>query len=191
MGTYDRHCPAMEEVLVLPTASPTKSPPAAPTSLPAESPAASPSSAPMCDHIATSTSCTASSEYDARHGCENTYDGQMSGQGSRNDAGKAWATKGEGEGSWIKLNFDRLTTINTMEYYNRDAFRNNEANTDVSLLFSDGSTQIVNGISQNDSSTHMFSAVSTTSVKITVTGVHGTVNNGAEEIIFSYTCLKI
>ena len=58
----------------------------------------------------------------------------------------------------------------------------------LTLRFSDGSTQSVSGISQDESSTHTFADVSTTSVMVTVTAVWGTANNGAEEITFSYVC---
>ena len=75
--------------------------------------------------MAAITSCSSSS-FDlgpdtAQYGCQNAYDGQTAAYRSRADSGKAWASDGEGVGSWIELGFDRPTVVNTMQYYNRDA----------------------------------------------------------------------
>eukprot|EP00493_Phyllostaurus_siculus_P021415 UN21742 len=91
------------------------------------------------------TSCTASSEFSSNYVCENAFDGQRAETGSRGDAGNAWATKGEGVGSWIELTFDEATSIDMMRYSNRDAFgiALEDSNRQVTLSFSDGSTAVV------------------------------------------------
>jgi len=124
--------------------------------------------------VATITSCASSSQYSPRYGCENVFDGLAS----------DWATYFQGVDSWIRLYFDELTVINTIEYVNRGAAV--EANKDITLLFSDGSTQTVTDISITGSSIHTFTDVTTTSVEITVDKVWSTWNNGAREITFSY-----
>merc|ERR1712238_422718 len=96
-----------------------------------------------------------------------------------------WATYGTTVGQWIRLYFDEPTVINTIEYVNRGAV---EANKEITLLFSDGSTQTVTGISITGSSIHTFTDVTTTSVKITVDKVDkvwSAYQNGAREISFT------
>jgi len=129
-----------------------------------------------CGVAAAFASCTASSEFDAQYGCANVA----------NSDGE-WATKAEATGSWIQMNFASETTINTMKYTNRDFI---ESNKKVQLEFSDGSTVVVDDITQSEVvSTHRFPSVSTSSVKISVIEHYTWVNNGAKEITFSSECV--
>ena len=155
-----------------------------------EPPPSQPPSMPPCTAATTTVaSCTASSEHSSSYSCDNAFDGAQAAQGSANDAGIAWATRGEGVGSWIEATFAQPVTINTMMYANRDAHASgSESNRDVRLTFSDGSYADVAGISAVGSSTHAFPATLTSTVRVTVRAVHGAVNNGAEEITFSNTC---
>jgi len=136
------------------------------------------------------TSCTASSEYSASFSCEKAYDGQTGAKGSGRDIGTAWATQGEGIGSWIELHFDQPTTINMMKYANRDAHTGSqESNRVVGLTFSDGTIAIVElvdptSVADDWLTEYNFPSVTTTFVLITVVTVWGTAHNGAEEIAF-------
>ena len=133
--------------------------------------------------------CTASSIYSEQYHCENVFDGATSDLGSGADEMTAWATQGEGVGSWIELSFASPQNINAMKYANRDAFAasGQEANKQVRLDFSDGSSATVDLLPvENENFDHYYSfpSVVTSSVRITVLTVYGTVNNGAEEIAF-------
>ena len=131
-----------------------------------------------CGVAAAFASCTASSFYNSNLRCDNVAD---------NVASTEWATNGEGVDSWIQMNFASETTINTMKYTNRGA---SDANKKVQLEFSDGSTVVVDDITQSEVvSTHRFPSVSTSSVKITVIEVYQATNNGAREISFSFECV--
>lgn len=139
------------------------------------------------------TSCSASEEHTTAPGyyCDNAYDGQTADQNSGYDGGISWATNADGSvGQWINLVFDQPTTINTMEYANRDAHApgGTAHATSVDLLFSDGTTTRVDGIATTGSSTHRFPAVVTTSVRVTVASATAGGYVGAEEITFSQTC---
>ena len=118
------------------------------------------------------TACSSSSEYDSRYTCSKAFDGSVV---------TAWATKGEGVGSWIWLQLDGAYTLATMDYANRGG---NERNKVVRLEFSDGSTQQVT--LQNSAATArlILTPVSTTFVKIVVISVYSTYHNGANEISF-------
>lgn len=58
-------------------------------------------------------SCSASSEYDDNYLCENAIDGQL---GDHQD----WASKQEGPGAWIKVNFNQTYKIVGFELRNRN-----------------------------------------------------------------------
>jgi len=142
-------------------------------------------------NMGTITSCSASEEHATAPGyyCDNAYDGQTAEPNSNNDGGISWATNaGSAVGQWINLVFDQPTTINTMEYANRDAHAHTAHATSVDLLFSDGTTTRVDGIATTGSSTHSFPAVVTTSVRVTVVSATAGGYVGAEEITFSQTC---
>ena len=152
-----------------------------------------PPPAPCVPDVGTITSCSASEEHATAPGyyCNNAYDGQTAAYGSHNDGGISWATNGgDPVGQWINLVFDQPTTINTMEYANRDAHApgGTAHATSVDLLFSDGTTTRVDGIATTGSSTHRFPAVVTTSVRVTVASATAGGYVGAEEITFSQTC---
>ena len=104
------------------------------------------------------------------------------------DIGHAWATSGQGVGSWIKLNFATSTTISSMRYANRDAFYD-ESNRLVELQFSNGKKVQITLVAASSSSDdfdrlYNFPPVTTSYVKIVVKSTYATVNNGADEIQF-------
>ena len=76
--------------------------------------------------------------------------------------------------------FDGEHTIGKMVYLNR---HESEANKDLTLTFSDGSTQTVT-VAQDSTSEHDLTPVTTSFVKIDVTSHYTKVNNGAHRIDF-------
>jgi len=119
-------------------------------------------------------SCTASSDYNGQDPCGNAYDGSM-----RSD----WGTAGEGTGSWIKLQFAGAQAIAAMNFANRPF--SSALSKGLKLEFSDRSTRVV-ALQQNSASQRfaLAPAVTTTFVKIVVTSVYTSSNNGATEISF-------
>jgi phage baseplate assembly protein gpV len=116
-------------------------------------------------------SCTSSSQFSADWSCENALDESTS---------TAWATSGEGVGSWIEFEFNKSEYLQRMIYDNRDSVKG--ANKKVLLEFSDGTTQEFD--LDEDETTVELAGKQTTSVKITVQEVYSTHNNGAKEITF-------
>ena len=101
-------------------------------------------------------SCSASSRYNADFDCLKAFDGNF---------GTAWATSGEGSGSWIKAEFGKTVSVNGFEYQNRAA---NEANKDVTLSFSQGSAQMFTLTQSTLASYTLSPAQKTTFVTITI-----------------------
>ncbi|KAK3284292.1 hypothetical protein CYMTET_8050 [Cymbomonas tetramitiformis] len=117
-------------------------------------------------------SCSASSEYDGSNQCARAYDGTTN----------QWHTQQQNVGAWIQLNFAADTTIDRFQFTN---VCGNERNSALELSFSDGSVQTVSGV-PDDCTTAMYdlTPVRTSHVKVTVTAVHASKNNGAREIRF-------
>ena len=135
------------------------------------------------------TSCTSSSQYNEQFSCEKAYDND----GHANVGEFATASE---SGGWIQLNFDGQVTVGSMAFQQRWA--EIDWATEVTLQFSDGSTQVVQ-LQQNPSiATYPISPARTTSyVKITFTTMKYPVgstppqgfteltgNSGAKEIQF-------
>ena len=126
------------------------------------------------DPAVPSANCSASSEYASpQHICENAFD---------SDQDSDWATQGEGVGSWIQSNFGAEYSVTRFEYRHR---AHDEDNRQITLSFSDGSTQSF-VLQDNIRSIQSFavSPVQTSFVRLTVDSVYETVNNGARQIIF-------
>ena len=126
----------------------------------------------MCWVLVSVASCSASSEYSYYYVCENAYDG---------DVEEAWATNGEGVGSWIEFNFDENYRITKMEFTNRPG--DVDKTSQILLTFSDGETQTVD-LERDVTIAELVETNSVNSVRIEVTGVYGSMNNGAMEIKF-------
>jgi len=120
-----------------------------------------------------SASCTASSEYPGGgYACERAFD-------TNPDAD--WATHGEGVGSWIQSNFGTAYRINRFEYRHRAP---DEDNKDITLSFSDGTSQTFTLENRDDIQSFDIVPVPSSFVKLTVVSVYSTVNNGARQIRF-------
>jgi len=118
--------------------------------------------------------CTASSEYAERYSCEKAFD---------NDKGSAWASKGEGVGAWIQATFPRPVKIVKLKILQRRV--PSEANKQISLTTSFGWSHTAMLPEKGDTQWNIITLpepVTTSSVKITVKDVYGTINNGFKEI---------
>jgi len=92
------------------------------------------------------------------------------------DYTREWATVGGKAGSWIQLNWANPVTLNRVVLFDRP----NTADqvTGGTLTFSDGTTQAVGSLDNNGGATTVtFNARTTTSLRLTITGVSGTTEN--------------
>ena len=116
-------------------------------------------------------SCYASSEYSANYTCDKAFD---------ENEGDGWATRGEGDGAWIKINLDslhHLTKVMIMQ-------RSGEYFKDISLEFLDGNpadfslsnSTIWEEIELDNNN------ITTNYVNISAINVHNKVNNGFAEM---------
>ena len=123
-------------------------------------------------------SCSASTEHDSNYKCDNAFNGIH-----QDGGGKAWATKGEGVGSWIRGNFGKKYTVTKFQYMQRGC--NCEHNRGIRLSFSDGTYQDFELKKDNSLQTlALKKPVSTYYVLIKVLTQWSKVNNGANEIVF-------
>ena len=121
------------------------------------------------------SSCSASTEYDENHVCEKTFDG--------NSGSYSWATKGEGAGAWIQVNFDGLSRITKVLVLPRGNPAADGMFKDITLEFQDLSIAeftLSNAYEWNEielSGSHI-----STYVNITATSVYSQINNGFSEL---------
>jgi len=123
--------------------------------------------------------CKASSEFNKKFGCKKAFDGNLS-VGKKKSA---WATKGEGIGSWIQATFNKTFAINQLKILQRHFPA--ESNKKVELQFSSGLKQMATLPAKGDKHWNIIrlsNGVLSDSVKITVKDVYGTINNGFKEI---------
>jgi len=123
--------------------------------------------------------CSASSTFSRKWGCSKAFDGIL--QTSRE--GSAWASRGEGVGAWIQAEFNTPVTIKKIKILQR--FYGIEANKEIEISFDGDLTQ--NAVLPATGSRHwnvikLSRGVLTKSLKISITEVYGTVNNGFKEI---------
>ena len=129
--------------------------------------------------LITPTNCTASSEYSDLYACTNAFDGVTD---STDDG--VWVTAGEGQGSWIQLNFDQKYVLSRLRLQQRSSTM--ELSKGIQLEFSDNSTQEIElAFREYDAFIwEEFSLTPVTSmyIKLTVLSVWSTYNNGFIEI---------
>jgi len=130
------------------------------------------------------SSCTASSEYSSTWSCMKAFDG-VTAQGRK---ASAWASKGEGAGSWIQANFKAPAELSKFSYMQREC--QCEHNKGIVLEFSDGSIQSFILSKSNLLQTFKLDMVTTTYVKVYIITTYTKVNNGAKEIQFFGTTKK-
>jgi len=122
--------------------------------------------------------CEASSEAGAGYGCRSAFDG-------KDDT--AWATNGEGVHSWIMATFEGSWDITAMTILQNGG---DELNKRLRLTFSDGSSQVKDLTNAPEAQTVQLTPVRTSSVRIEVLDVYGTLNNGARTIAFTGTAAE-
>lgn len=125
-------------------------------------------------------SCTASSEK-PNFECE-------AGFSNRNiDEDKAmWASDNDGVGAWIKVNFNGLYELTKFTYKNR--MNPAERNSKLELVFSTGDILNINLSNSDKLENYKLEPIRAHSVKITITGVYGTLNNGGAFNFYGYKC---
>ena len=102
-------------------------------------------------------------------------------QGSDEGATNRWVTQGEGVGASIELTFASESWVTGMSWSHRE---NDEMFSDVTLLFSDGSSQDVHLEHSHEQIVYPLTPVLTSSVRVTALRVYGGSNIGASEVWF-------
>jgi hypothetical protein len=123
--------------------------------------------------------CEASSEAGEGYGCRNAFDGKDE---------TAWATDGEGPGAWISATLEGSWDITAVTILQKG---HDELNKRLKLTFSDGSNQVVDLPQTISEQTIELTPVRTSSVRIEVLDVYGTLHNGARTILFTGTAADV
>ena len=150
--------------LTAPSPSPTPSPTSPPTHQPSLKPG----------YYIPVTSATASSEFSAGYSASKPF---VLSQPSD------WASNGQGVGSWIKADFGGSWNIISIGITQRSSLQ--EMNKGIRVTFSDDSSQSFE-LAQiyTQQIFNLQPAVQSSSVKISVTSVYGTINNGFHHLVF-------
>ena len=136
--------------------------------------------------------CTSSSEYNSRFSCEKAFDG-IATKEFASEVDTAWASKGEGEGAWIKAKFFEPQWVKKVKLVQRAIKK--ERNVEVELEFSEGEKDVWDlGSRGSESDLTLPVAIWTSSLKVTITEVADppydpdiTIDHGWEEIKI-YVC---
>ena len=128
-------------------------------------------------------SCRASSEY-LGSSCTTAFNERMTDR-----MGEMWYTRGEGMGAWIEVKFKNLFLITQIEY--KDRKNPLERNSQVELMFDDGSKQAFDLTNTDEVKEIKLDPIKSSSVRITITGVFGTINNGGAFKIIGVKCSNI
>ena len=124
--------------------------------------------------------CSASSEYSTELTCDNVYDGISDATGD----GIEWVTNQEGVGSWIQLNFDGNYVISRLRIQQR--YYSGELSKGITLSFSDESSQDIELAYRSEDAylweDFTLTPVTSMFIRLTVTSVWTTTNNGFIEI---------
>ena len=130
-------------------------------------------------------SCSSSSYFDSNWKCENGFSAS-----NKDQEGEIWASRREGIGAWIEINFSGLFYLTKFEIMNR---RNpQERNSLIEAQFSNGSKQLIKLLNIDDvQSFEVKPPIKTTSIKFTLKGVYGTINNGGAFNIYGLECKDV
>merc|ERR1719361_1649010 len=122
------------------------------------------------------TSCSESTKWNDDYACRYAY----------NDNNRQWATASQGVGSWIQYEFGGPKMITSMQFQNRDCGSSMDCGDSLSatLEFSDGSFQYVTFNDRSGINTIALQPVLTSFVKMTITSVYSTADNGASILKF-------
>eukprot|EP00049_Salpingoeca_infusionum_P000704 m.41791 g.41791 ORF g.41791 m.41791 type:complete len:485 (-) comp10612_c0_seq1:97-1551(-) len=124
---------------------------------------------------ATIVGCSASSIHDSSYHCRYAYNGGWSDGG-----GQAWATRGQGAGSWIQVNFDRPMYIMRWKYMQRNC--GCEWYRTMRLYYSGGSVAVSMPQGQGPYTRDFAFTKATSYIKAVGEAVWSTTNNGFNEI---------
>jgi len=123
--------------------------------------------------------CSASTEHPGGYTCQKAIDG---------NSGTDWATRGEGAGAWIQLNFPKKYEVKSLTLTHRatGGHRQGELFKDLTFEFSNGQTAGPFTMDNSAGSSKSFTIpnkIVSKFVKITATSAYTTINNGFSEII--------
>ena len=97
-----------------------------------------------------------------------------------------WASNNEGVGAWISIQFNGLFEILTFKY--KDRKNPAERNSLLLLTFSNGETKDIQLKNTDEETSFDIDHIKATSVKITIKGVYGTMNNGGAFSFIGIRC---
>ena len=122
--------------------------------------------------------CSASTEHPGGYTCQKAIDG---------NSGTDWATRGEGAGAWIQLNFPKKYEVKSLTLTHRatGGIRNGEQFKDLTFEFSNGQTAgpfTMDFGSRSPKSFTIPNKIVSKFVKIITTSAYTTINNGFSEI---------
>ena len=128
-------------------------------------------------------SCRASSSY-LGSSCTAAFNEKMTDR-----IGEMWSTRGEGFDAWIEVKFKNLFLITKIMY--KDKKNPYERNSKLEIMFDDGSKQAFALKNSDDLKEIKIDPIKSSSVRITIKGVYGTINNGGAFKIIGVKCSNI
>ena len=126
---------------------------------------------------------TASSEYNNDWKCSNAFNKKL-----KDGDNGMWATRAEGQGAWIKISFKQLVQVSRFEF--KDRRNPAERNSKIDLLFDDGEMQSFSLKSSDELRSFTIKPVKTSSIKIIIKTVFGTINNGGSFNFYGNVCIN-
>ena len=128
-------------------------------------------------------SCRASSEYRGSS-CTSAFNERM-----KDTLEEMWSSRSEGIGAWIEVKFKQMFLITKIEY--KDKKNPLERNSQIELTFDDSSKQIFDIKNTDELKEFTIEPVKTSTVRIEIKRVYGTVNNGGAFKIIGVKCTNI
>ena len=126
--------------------------------------------------------CETSSHFSRSWGCKSGFSGTM-----EDKAGGMWATNNEGIGAYLKVLFKDLYEVTKIVY--KDRSNPGERNSKLRFEFSSGEVfDYDHPLSNQEVTVNFDIPYRTYWVKISITGVYGTINNGGAFKIFGTKC---
>jgi hypothetical protein len=130
----------------------------------------------------TYSSCNQSSFLDSNWRCENGLSGN-----NKDEEGKIWATKHEGIGAWMEVEFSNLFLVTRFSFMNRRVPQ--ERNSLIEVEFSDGKKMLIKLLNIDDvQSVEVKPPRKSKSIKFTIKAVYGTINNGGSINVYGLEC---
>ena len=126
---------------------------------------------------------SASSEYNNDWSCSKGF-----GKVMRDEPNGMWVSKNEGQGAWISVKFKQLVLLSRLEYKERS--NPSERNSMIELIYDSGETETINLKNTSDLKEFKLKAIKTSSVKVVIKTVYGTINNGGGFNFFGIACIN-